>query len=438
MNIHDIEIVNIPAYPDYRYDVIFQAYKWDPQVSDVNTISPHAVLLDAMTAKKLEQWAELLYEETVRMEEALLRNLSLATQLGLPTRILKALARMRGYDRARHVRLMRFDFHPTIGGGWAVSEVNSDVPGGLAEASILPGIAKRYLSDMTRTVGNRGKDGHMDPPLQGTDSQSGDYCQLSTVNCQLNTDTTGILLEAFLSKLKPGGRVAFVHATSYADDRQVMQCLNDRFRGGGLDTLFAAPDHIAWRDGRAISLLDGCEGELDGIARFFPLEWLLNLPRRTKWEGFFENHTLACNHPVAILTQSKRLPLVWDKLGIDAPTWKSLLPETADPKNAVLPSHDWLLKPALGRVGEDIAFSGITPEKERRSIEKAARKQPKDWIIQRKFESRPLVTPDGQPRHLCVGVFAIDGKAAGFYGRASKLALIDARAEDIPILVVSG
>ena len=32
---------------------------------------------------------------------------------------------------------MRFDFHPTIA-GWAVSEVNSDVPGGYNEATLLP------------------------------------------------------------------------------------------------------------------------------------------------------------------------------------------------------------------------------------------------------------------------------------------------------------
>ena len=33
---------------------------------------------------------------------------------------------------------MRYDFHPTIEGNWAVSEVNSDVPGGFAESSLMP------------------------------------------------------------------------------------------------------------------------------------------------------------------------------------------------------------------------------------------------------------------------------------------------------------
>ena len=42
----------------------------------------------------------------------------------------------------------------------------------------------------------------------------------------------------------------------------------------------------------------------------------------------------AANPGCAILTESKRLPLVWDQLGIALPTWKRLLPETRDPHAA--------------------------------------------------------------------------------------------------------
>lgn len=52
---------------------------------------------------------------------------------------------MGSYSPERHVRLIRFDFHPTTD-GWSVSEVNSDVPGGLLmEASVLPRIAQPYF-----------------------------------------------------------------------------------------------------------------------------------------------------------------------------------------------------------------------------------------------------------------------------------------------------
>ena len=50
-----IQLARIPddQYSDYRYNVIFKAYKWDPQVGDQNTIAKHAVLMDLNT---LSNW----------------------------------------------------------------------------------------------------------------------------------------------------------------------------------------------------------------------------------------------------------------------------------------------------------------------------------------------------------------------------------------------
>ena len=53
---------------------------------------------------------------------------------------------MGNYDPQDHIRLMRYDFHPTIDGKWAVSEVNSDVPGGFAESSLLPELACKTIN----------------------------------------------------------------------------------------------------------------------------------------------------------------------------------------------------------------------------------------------------------------------------------------------------
>jgi hypothetical protein len=45
-----------------------------------------------------------------------------------------------------------------------------------------------------------------------------------------------------------------------------------------------------------------------------------------------------------------------------------------------------------------------------------------------------LETPDG-PMHACVGVYTIDGKAAGAYGRLSSKPVIDYTAVDVAVLV---
>jgi hypothetical protein len=39
------------------------------------------------------------------------------------------------------------------------------------------------------------------------------------------------------------------------------------------------------------------------------------------------------------------------------------------------------------------------------------------------------------PRHLCIGVFVIDGRASGFYGRLAAGPIIEKHAQDIAVLV---
>lgn len=385
-------------YADYRYEAIFRGYKWDPQVEDHNTVAKYALLIDRKTAIQLGELAEKLAAETVKIEENLLLRQDLTKKLGFPRAVNKAIGGINNYDPNGHVRLMRFDFHPTTD-GWAISEVNSDVPGGLAEASVLPSIAQQYLT-----------------------------C------CEPCQNVADHLLEAFKKWTKVGKRIAFVHATSYSDDRQVMQFLGDYFEQGGFRTIYAAPDHITWKENQAFCLMEGEEGAIDGIVRFFPLEWLINLPRKSPWQGYYHTLTPSCNHPIAMLAQSKRLPLIWDELGVDLPAWKSLLPETCAPAGRHM-DKDWIYKPALGRVGESISIKEAITAKEYAKIRRAVHWQPRNWIAQKQFESKPVFAPEGEAYHLCVGVFTVDGKAAGFYGRISPYPRIDARAKDIPLLV---
>lgn len=395
-----LKLASVPddKYSGYRYEVIFKAYKWDPQVGDHNTISKDVVLMSRETAKQLEEWAEKLSEETMQMEEAFTERMDLARKLAIPGSVQKALKGTAGYSRENNVRLMRFDFHPTTT-GWAISEVNSDVPGGLAEASVLPGLAGKFF------------EGYI--PYRNVAES---------------------LFEAFSRRIKENSRIAFVHATSYADDRQVMQFLADYFEQNGYISVLTAPDHIRWKDMKAFCIIQGSEGEIDGIVRFFPLEWLTNLPKRSDWKGYYDTLTPSCNHPVAMFTQSKRLPLVWDQLGVDISAWKALLPETreADIKKT---NEGWIFKPALGRVGEGISIREAITEKEMKRIHKGVRRRPKSFVSQRKFISQPLKGSEGEELHLNVGVFTVDGKCAGFYGRISPFPRIDDKAKDIPILI---
>jgi glutathionylspermidine synthase len=397
--VRDVELVPLRMDAEYRRRVIFECFKWDPQVGDADTIGDHACVLSAETATKLSRLAEALAAETVAMEEALLRRPDLHAELGVRGKLRRVLAGPVPAERTS-VRVMRFDFHPSED-GWSLSEVNSDVPGGFAEASALPALAAER-TPMGRPGG----------------------------------DVAGALVAAVAARVEAGAWIALVHATAYSDDRQVMQYLASRFAEAGLVAALLAPDHLRWSQGRASSIAEGQEGPVAAVVRFFPADWLPALPGRD-WRGYFSSRLVMCNPPSAALSQTKRLPVVWDRLGVDVSTWRSVLPETRDPREAPWRTDEgWLLKPALGRVGEGVAWRGVAPETEWRKMARDASLWPRSWIAQRRFRSRALAGRDG-PRHLCVGVFTVDGKAAGFYGRLSSRTIIEKHAQDVAVLVAA-
>lgn len=398
-----LKLVKIPEhlYEDYKLDVIFNAYKWDPQVGDVNTVSKYVLLITEENAEMLKTYAEALTKETVELQKALLSNLSYTKVLGIDKKIKKSFIKHQSENHfENHVSLMRYDFHPTTK-GFMISEVNSDVPGGLAEATALPNVAKKYI-------------GYGDIKFDIADS----------------------LYKSYKEKNKDISSVAFVHATSYADDRQVMQYIGDYFETKGIKSHYVGPTMISFKD--KVAYLN--EEKIDGLFRFFPLEWFLNLPRKYKWDNYFSTNALSCNHPLNILSQSKRLPLIWDKLNIDLKTWKKLLPHTVDPKLYFKDEKykdNYIFKPTFGRVGEGVMIDEVIGNKVKQQIIKAAKKYPKAWVLQQRFESVPL-TADNESYHLCIGVFTVNDKCAGFYGRISHKPRIDEHAVDIPILVVKG
>jgi glutathionylspermidine synthase len=383
------------ADDDYRalkQRAIFECSKWDPQVGDTETIARFPLLLSPSTWRVLAHDAEALHRETIAAEHALLEQPALLRDLTLPRAIRKVLSSKRARFRASPpltpgiARVMRFDFHPTTS-GFAVSEVNCDVPGGYIESSGITALMS--LATGHATTG----------------------------------DPARALVDAVCTHIE-NGVVALVHATAYVDDAQQMEYLARHFRARGLEPVSCAPNNVP--------------DATRAILRFFPAEWLPNLPRRARASRFFRGGTVPVSNPgQALVVQSKRLPLVWDALGVDVSTWKRLLPETCDPRALTRKEREspsFVIKPALGRVGEGVALSGAIDEKKRRAILRTARIFPRHFVAQRRFDARAFSTPAG-PVYPCVGVFTVDGRAVGCYGRVSRSPLIDHRAIDVAVLL---
>ena len=302
-----------------RRQAIFECCKWDPQVEDVATLAPYPLVLRRETWRELASAAEALTAETLAAEAELLGRLELHKELGLPRPIRSALRHAVHQGAAGGAaRVMRFDFHATPE-GWRISEVNSDVPGGFNEASGFTRLMASHFpgTELAGRSRRPARGGHRRHGLRGIDRGPGP-CH------RVHRRSSGHGLP------RPGARGARAAA---GPDRTRSPALGGR----------AAPSSPATPS----------PGRSDFLVRFFPAEWLPNLPKPCGWKNFFGGcRTPASNPAYALLTQSKRFPLVWDRLVTGLPTWRRLLPETRDPREVGWRRDEgWVLKPALGRVG---------------------------------------------------------------------------------------
>ena len=93
-----------------------------------------------------------------------------------------------------------------------------------------------------------------------------------------------------------------------------------------------------------------------------------------------------------------------------------------------------VLKTALCNTGDSVAF-GDDPDRLRRSRAAwSARLQPGNWVAQHRFETLSIPTPRG-PLYPCLGVYTINGRAAGIYCRMAPRPLIDYAALEVAVLL---
>ena len=119
------------------------------------------------------------------------------------------------------------------------------------------------------------------------------------------------------------------------------------------------------------------------------------------------------------------------------PTWRALLPRCSPAAVSDLEQGQWVFKPALGHEGRNIRIRGVTDPNAWQRIVRTVRKDPDAWTAQRRFDVVPMPTPDGL-LYPCLGVYVIDGKVAGCYGRMGSQPLIDEHCREVAVLVRPG
>ncbi len=353
-----------------------------------------------------QQWravaklSEKLTAEVLAAERELMGRTDLHEALGLPANIRKALGGCARQGRPEGaVRVMRFDFHFTPE-GWRISEVNADAVGGFIEGSSFTELMAAY------------------------------YPRLSAPPNPARAYAAAVRIAAGENAL-----IVFVRNALFARYRGI-KALAREIRRQGMRAAMRKPGELRWQRGFAEFAGRGAGKEPGLLIRFVNADWLPRLHHRSQWTPWFCGGKTPMSNPgTCVLIQSKRLPLVLGKLRTRLPTWRSLLPETRSPSDLAADSlGEWVIKPVLGRVGVTVAIAGVTEEAAYRRILRRARREPEGWAAQRRFESVTVSTPQG-PRHICLGVFTVDGHAAGAYARMTEKPLVDGYAEELAVLI---
>jgi hypothetical protein len=387
-------------FADLRCRMILEGCKWDPQVGDVATLAPFPLVLPAAVARTLGHLAEQLTSEALLAERRLLERPELLRALGLPQAIRQALL-VPSMPTPGAARVIRYDFHPTTA-GWKISEANSDVPGGYSEASLFPRVMAQHCTG-TQPAGN----------------------------------PAATLADAIVADMGKPGTVGLLAATGHMEDHQVTAFLAGLLRARGCSTVRAHPRQVNWQDG--VASLEGpsrAKMPLDSIVRFYQGEWLGTVSKRRGWSEFFRGGcTPVCNPGTTLLMESKRFPLVWDRLDLELPTWRTLLPPTCDPRHlSGRLGPAWVLKRAFCNTGDDVATADDPDRRRWSRAAWGARFEPGQWIAQRRFEALTIPTPRG-PMYPCLGVYTVNGRAAGLFGRMSTKPLIDLTAIEVAVLL---
>lgn len=391
--------VNPAAFTEIRRRAMLEGCKWDPQVGDVSTLSPFPLVMKSCVWRRLAFQAEQLAAEANRAEEEILRRPELLAELGLPPALRRVLAESAPMTPSAG-RVVRFDFHYTTD-GWKISEANSDVPGGFTEGSCFTEMMAEQFPQF-RPAGN---------PAE-------------------------LWSGALAAAAGPSGIVALFSAPGYMEDHQVIAFVAARLRERGCEAHLAKPEQISWRDGFARLETAWYSGPVAAIVKFYQAEWLSRLPEKYGWKYLFRGgKTPVANPPSAILSESKRFPLVWNRLAVELPTWRALLPETCHPRDVPWQREEgWLLKTALCNNGDTVSVRAAMKPRDWWWTRLAVGLQPSHWVAQRRFESVPVQTPAG-PRHTCVGIYTVNEKAAGAYARLSATPIIDYAAVDAALLL---
>jgi glutathionylspermidine synthase len=311
-----------------------------------------------------------------------------------------------------HTRFARVDLLLGEDGVLRACEINADCPGGHNEALGLPRLARE--AGFTEGV---------DPTTVVDD------------------------LVARLAALAEGGPVGMIFATAWSEDLQICALLERHLKRLGVASILAPPtaprlaDDALCLKGRPVRVL----------YRYFPTENMVEQQNLGDLEAAISRGLVRTVPSFASMYTQSKLSLARSFALAEtlAPAHREAilrhLPETHDlddlsAERLVAEREQWVLKRALGRVGDQVFIGLLTSEpywkglvEELKSL-RAARREPDVWIAQRLVRQRPVPTPMGE-RLVTLGAYVLDGRFAGYFARLSAISHVSHDALCVPVFV---
>jgi hypothetical protein len=230
--------------------------------------------------------------------------------------------------------------------------------------------------------------------------------------------------------------VGLLHATGYAEDLQVCALVARALEKAGVPAILAPPTAPRLRGGELC--IHG--RPVRALYRYFPVEWMggqrgvgaiartIELGRVRSLTGFAH-----------AFTQSKLAFARCYRHAAGDPR-AGHLPEThavCDVARDGLAGHrrDWVVKRAMGRVGDEVFVGALCEDDEWARIVDAASALAsggEPWVAQRFVEQSAIPTPWGS-RLVTLGAYVLDGRFVGYFARLSARSHVSHDALCVPV-----
>jgi hypothetical protein len=357
----------------------FEYLKWDMYLGGKCRILPESIVLSRETHAHLVSVTEAFAGLMRRFESNVRRDRRLMAELGIEPRLFPLLES----DCGDMPAFSRADFFLTPDGRWVLSEFNEDVPGGFNEAAGVPALLDAG---------------------------------------ELGGEPVGDLRRSLCEAFSDCATVGMVFATAFSEDLQHASVLARWLRAAGHDTVHGSPEHLRdhWNGPRLAGV------PVQGIFRFYPAEWLPLLPNIEVWRRALPRLRMM-NPPLRLASQSKRSFGLWRSgigvHGADCGLARKYCPESEDFHPCRIQYYrtqreHLVLKQAFGRMGDSVLVGALATQQEWDGALTFAARKPRDVAMQQRFLVEPLFFESGF-LYPTVGVYAVDGRFAGYYSRVA-------------------